>query len=104
MGRIITNSNNAKEQKIAVKKSFTVPTLQDIIKTNFKYSLKQFQATKQTFQVGDRVLARMKGFSPWPARIISFTKNRLSARCYFYGSHDNGSVAVNEIIPFDNGL
>lgn len=46
----------------------------------------------------------MKGYSPWPAKIISFTKDRKSAKCYFYGSNNNGSVKTDEIIPFKDGF
>lgn len=55
-------------------------------------------------EIDDFVLARMRGYGPWPAKIISFTKDKRRARCYFYGSNDNGSVEVKEIIPFKSGF
>lgn len=82
--------------------SQNVQTLQTIINNTFKTSLREFQTTEKMLKVGDHVMAKMRGYSPWPARIISFTKGQRSAKCYFYGSHNNGSVTIKEIVPFEN--
>lgn len=63
-----------------------------------------FKMSGQSLQIGDFVLARMRGYSPWPSKIISFTKDRRRAKCYFYGSNNNGSVQIQEIIPFRDGF
>lgn len=48
------------------------------------------------------VLSKMKSYSPWPAKILSFTKNRKSATVYFYGTHNSGRVDESEIINFED--
>lgn len=55
-------------------------------------------------KVGDYVLARMKGYSPWPAQISTMTKNGCKANCYFFGANNNGSVDLRAIIPFENAF
>lgn len=59
--------NKKKQKTVACK----VPTLHDIIVTTFKNSSKQFQATKQQFEVEDRVLARMKGYPSVAANSVN---------------------------------
>lgn len=42
-------------------------------------------------------------YAPWPAKISAFTKTRLSAEVYFYGSHNIGkNITSADIIPFDS--
>lgn len=85
------------------KRTANVPSLQQIIADTFKNSVKEFRQLKRELEVGEFVLARMRGYCPWPAKIVSFTKDRRSTKCYFYGSHNNGSVNISEIIPFKDG-
>lgn len=42
----------------------------------------------------------MSGYCAWPSRIDGFTKNNRRMKCYFYGSHNIGTVDVNQAIPF----
>lgn len=81
-----------------------VPTLRYSMTESFKKAAKHSKLSKKEFQIGDFVLARMKGYSPWPAKVISFTKDRKSANCYFFGSDNNGSVKTDQIIPFQDGF
>lgn len=76
------------------------PTLQNAIDASFEKLKKTFAGTKKQPNVGDFMLARMRGYAPWPSKITDFTKDRKRAKCYFYGSHNNGSVDVNQIVPF----
>lgn len=39
------------------------------------------------FSVGELVLAKMRGYAAWPAKIIAFT-NRFQAEVYFFGTHN----------------
>lgn len=80
-----------------------VPTLQSCIGDSFKKSCTDFKKAEKSLNIGDFVLAQMRGYAPWPARITSFTKNRKRVSCYFYGSHNNGPVDVNKVFPFENG-
>lgn len=50
--------------------------------------------------IDDLILGRMRGYPPWPARICSFTKDKRSASCYFYGACNNGPINVSKIVPF----
>jgi hypothetical protein len=43
---------------------------------------------KDTFKVGDYVFARIYGYRPWPAKIISL--NKTSYTVFFYGTRDCG--------------
>lgn len=42
----------------------------------------------------------MKGYAPWPAKIHGFSKDGSKLKCYFYGSHNNGSVDRKNAVPF----
>ncbi|CAL8081060.1 unnamed protein product [Calicophoron daubneyi] len=58
-----------------------------------------------TFQPGDRVFAKIKGFSNWPARInplpseVPVPKGKLPV--FFYGTYQVSFVAVKNIVPFE---
>jgi hypothetical protein len=43
---------------------------------------------KDTFNVGDFVFAKVKGYRPWPAKILSVASKKYSV--YFYGTKDIG--------------
>lgn len=81
-----------------------VETLTTIINNTFKSALKDVQKKEVKFVVGGYVLARMRGYSPWPGKIISFTKDEKRVSCYFYGTHNNGPVSVTEMVPFVDGF
>lgn len=84
------------------RKSASVPTLQKLIDTQFTNALTQFARSSRSFKVNDYVLARMRGYPPWPARIVNFTKNGQTMKCYFFGSDNNGSVDYRKAIPFED--
>lgn len=75
----------------------SVITLQGLIDQTFKQQLKDCQ---QNFKIGDPILAQMSGYSPWPGHVEGFTKDKKCLKCYFYGSHNRGSVNVSRAIPF----
>lgn len=77
------------------------PSLQRVIDDTFNSLTKKFHESKKSLQIGDAILGRMRGYPPWPARICSFTKDKRSASCYFFGAHNNGPINVNKIVPFD---
>lgn len=79
-------------------------TLSSAINSTFKIALKEFQKKEVKFVVGEYVLARMRGYQPWPAKITSFTKDGSRVSCFFFGSHNNGSVSVKEMVPFIDGF
>ncbi len=43
---------------------------------------------KDTFKVGDFVFAKVKGYRPWPAKIVSVVSKKYSV--YFYGTEEVG--------------
>lgn len=64
---------------------------------------KSYGKSKQiTLDIGQHAMAKMRSYSPWPARLTGFTKNRKKAYVYFYGSHNTGSVEVGEITLFQD--
>lgn len=48
------------------------------------------------------VIAKMKGFSPWPAKLVG--KRNKRALVYFFGTSNHGEVNEDEIIRFEDGL
>lgn len=79
------------------------PTLKDLIDAAYEKELQMFHESKQQLNAGDAVLARMKGFLPWPGRVESFTSNNKMIRCYFFGTHNSGPVGSKNIVPFSLG-
>lgn len=75
-------------------------TLAELVNDMWKISKNHNKSQSVIFDIGQYVMAKMKSFSPWPANIIGFTKNRKRAQVYFYGTHNSGSVEVNEIALF----
>lgn len=79
-------------------------TLTTAINNTFKIALKEVENSKTKFFVGDYVLARMKGYSPWPGKVKYFTKDKKRASIFFYGTQNNGSVDLNQMVKFSNGF
>lgn len=65
------------------KQKLKVPTIKDLIDAAFQNELGKFYESKQHLKVGDAVVARMKGFLPWPGRIESFSSNNKIINCFF---------------------
>lgn len=81
-----------------------VPSLQQLINKTFKNACKEFQKQQTLPKIGDFIMGHMKGYCPWPAEIISFTKNGNRVGCYFYGTHNTGSVNIDKLILFKDGF
>lgn len=71
-----------------------------MIDRTFKQHLQDFKKTGNQLKIGDPVLAQMSGYGPWPSLIEDFTKDKKRIKCYFFGSHDRGSVDITKAIPF----
>ena len=54
------------------------------------------------FAVGDLVFAKIKGYRPWPAKIISMDKTTSWIWVMFYGSFERGRVTEQNIWKFDD--
>lgn len=91
-----------KELKKGQKKTEKPPSLQRVIDDTFSSMTKRFQESNKKLMIGDAVLGRMRGYPPWPARIRSFTKDKKSVGCYFYGTNNNGPVNVSKIVPIED--
>lgn len=76
------------------------PTLQNLIDDAYDKELKQFHEKKQTLNVNDAVVARMKGHLPWPGRIQYFKSNNKIINCYFFGTHNSGPVGSKNVMPY----
>lgn len=81
-------------------KTFNLPTLQHFIDTAFQNELQVFLKSGKQLKIGDAVLARMRGFQPWPGRVQSFTSNHKTINCFFFGTHNSGPVGSKNVIPF----
>lgn len=77
-----------------------VTTLQNLIDSTFKNAAKKFENSGGKIEKGDAILAKMSGYCAWPAHVDGFTQNRRRIKCFFYGSHNIGSVDINQVIPF----
>lgn len=86
--------------KSRATRSYNMPTIQQFITASFENQLQIYHKSGIQPKVGDAVLARMRGYDPWPARIIGLKNKNKNVECYFYGAHNSGSVGSKNIIPF----
>lgn len=42
----------------------------------------------------------MKGYAPWPGRVLNFTSNKKMVKCFFFGTHNEGPVGSKNIVPY----
>lgn len=75
-------------------------TLAELSNDAWKRCKKHTKSQQIIFQIDQYVMAKMMSFSPWPAKITGFTKNRKKAYVYFFGTNNSGSVEINEITSF----
>lgn len=61
-------------------------------------------ANRDEIQLNQIVLAKMRGYSPWPGSVQGFTKNKKRAHLYFFGTNNTGSVDVAEIVHFEKSI
>lgn len=48
--------------------------------------------------INSTVLAKMRSYSPWPAKLISFTDKK--AMVYFFGTNNHGNVPLENVVAF----
>lgn len=77
-------------------------TLAELANDAWKLCKKRSKSEETSLDVGQFVIAKMKSYSPWAAKIINFTKNRKKANVFFFGTHNSGSVDINEITLFQS--
>lgn len=75
-------------------------TIAELANDAWKLCKAQDKNRLMTFKEDQCVIAKMKSYAPWPSKILGFTKNRKKVHVYFYGTHNSGSVEINEITPF----
>lgn len=93
--------DSPKRNAIAKKtKCQQVKSLSILIRENWAECKRKYKTTHSTLKEEDTIMAKMATYSPWPARIISFSSNRKRALVFFYGTANTGTVNVCEIIPF----
>lgn len=83
-------------------RTFNLPTIQQYINIAFETQLQIFHKSGIELKIGDPVLARMRGFDPWAARIVGFSNNKKTIKCYFFGTHNSGNVGSKSVLPFMN--
>lgn len=76
----------------------------NISKKKFKYTPSMWEKEKKKRHeipgINAVVLAKMKGFSPWPSKLVSLTKTKASV--YFFGTNNHGEVSIEDILLFRN--
>lgn len=102
---IAVESDSSEANKLEAEKSKTVmrtnvQTLNSIIGIEWKRCKGEFGHNK--IEIGDIVLAKMSGYSPWPSRIEDFSKNRKRINVYFFGTNNRGSVNATEVVAFEH--
>lgn len=55
-------------------------------------------APKKSFNVGDLVFAKVKGYPPWPAKIIKIEKKKYNV--YFYGTGETANVKLEDLFVY----
>ncbi|XP_058445832.1 hepatoma-derived growth factor-related protein 2-like [Malaya genurostris] len=55
-------------------------------------------ATKKSFNVGDLVFAKVKGYPPWPAKITKIEKNKYNV--YFYGTGETANIKLEDLFIY----
>lgn len=55
-------------------------------------------ASKKSFNVGDLVFAKVKGYPPWPAKIIKIEKKKYNV--YFYGTGETANVKLEDLFVY----
>lgn len=59
---------------------------------------KSQKSKTETPAVSTVVLAKMKGWSPWPSKLVSISSGR--ALVYFFGTDNHGHVPVADVLSF----
>ncbi|XP_050088918.1 PC4 and SFRS1-interacting protein-like [Anopheles aquasalis] len=56
-------------------------------------------ASKKSFGLGDLVFAKVKGYPPWPAKIMRIDKAKYNV--YFYGTGETANIKVEDLFPYE---
>ncbi|ETN58932.1 hepatoma-derived GF [Anopheles darlingi] len=56
-------------------------------------------ASKKSFGLGDLVFAKVKGYPPWPAKIMRIEKAKYNV--YFYGTGETANIKVEDLFPYE---
>lgn len=97
----VQTSERSNETVQKTPRTSNMPTLQHFIDAAYQKELKMFHESQKQLSVGDAVMARMRGYLPWPGRIQSIGSNNKTMSCYFYGTYNSGPVGSKNIMPFD---
>ncbi|XP_055600211.1 PC4 and SFRS1-interacting protein-like isoform X2 [Uranotaenia lowii] len=55
-------------------------------------------ASKKSFVLGDLVFAKVKGYPPWPAKIMKIEKNKYNV--YFYGTGETANIKLEDLFAY----
>lgn len=95
------NAANIKTPQSAAISKCVVSTLNSLINGAWKVCKMSFRAANTPIREDDLVLAKMKSYSPWPARVDGFSKNKKRMNVYFYGTNNTGIVDAVEVVKFE---
>ncbi|XP_043652033.1 PC4 and SFRS1-interacting protein [Drosophila teissieri] len=54
-----------------------------------------------SYNIGDLVFAKVKGYPPWPAKITKSNNNK-KYNVYFYGTGETANIKVEDLFPYAN--
>lgn len=57
--------------------------------------------TNDELKEGQVILAKMRGWSPWPCIIEKFTANRKRAKVHFFGTNQTGTIEIKESVRME---
>ncbi|XP_041775276.1 hepatoma-derived growth factor-related protein 2-like isoform X1 [Anopheles merus] len=56
-------------------------------------------ASKKSFEIGDLVFAKVKGYPPWPAKVTRIEKNKYNV--YFYGTGETANIKKEDLFAYE---
>lgn len=52
-----------------------------------------------TVRIGQLILAKMKSYSPWPAKVMEIDETKKKAKVFFFGTNEHGFVPIKDCVP-----
>lgn len=88
------------EEKESTESSF--PSIHMITNNAWRRCLAASKRNGTILLEGQHVIAKMKSYCPWPARILAFNANKKRAKVHFYGTQQEGTVDSKDIALFND--
>lgn len=74
-------------------------TLNQLIEISWRKC--KIENTNDEFKEGQVILAKMRGWTPWPCIIEKFTVNKKRAQVRFFGTNQTGTIEIKESVRME---